>query len=82
MSRYRSSDRKSSNGASASVIPFSFSVSWKILPAFKVVIRKVSSQPGMAPDVYRRKLLLVYRLMHFDEPIQDVLLQNMALIGN
>jgi hypothetical protein len=50
--------------------------------SFKVVIRKVSSQPGMASDVYRRKLLLVYRLMHFDEPIQDVLLQNMALIGN
>jgi hypothetical protein len=36
----------------------------------------------MLSALMRLRKLLVYRLMHFDEPIQDVLLQNMALIGN
>jgi hypothetical protein len=34
-----------------SVVPFSFGASWKILPAFRVVIRKVFSHPGMTSEV-------------------------------
>ena len=43
-------------GSPVTDFPSSLRDIWKILPALRVVINNVFSHPGMASEVYRRKL--------------------------